>query len=80
MFPAATESNTGRSFNGRTRGSGPRYRGSNPCLPASYPVLRLQLPLVAFPRLLHFSNCVLAEHALLALIQEAYLKGVPCES
>ena len=25
---------TGRSFNGRTRGSGPRYRGSNPCLPA----------------------------------------------
>ena len=24
----------GRSFNGRTRGSGPRYRGSNPCLPA----------------------------------------------
>ena len=26
---------TGRSFNGRTRGSGPRYRGSNPCLPAS---------------------------------------------
>ena len=26
---------TGRSFNGRTRGSGPRNRGSNPCLPAS---------------------------------------------
>ncbi len=25
---------SGRSFNGRTRGSGPRYRGSNPCLPA----------------------------------------------
>ena len=25
----------GRSFNGRTRGSGPRYRGSNPCLPAN---------------------------------------------
>ena len=25
----------GRSFNGRTRGSGPRYRGSNPCLPAT---------------------------------------------
>ena len=24
----------GRSSNGRTRGSGPRYRGSNPCLPA----------------------------------------------
>jgi hypothetical protein len=30
--PIAT---TGRSFNGRTRGSGPRYRGSNPCLPAN---------------------------------------------
>jgi hypothetical protein len=25
----------GRSFNGRTRGSEPRYRGSNPCLPAN---------------------------------------------
>ena len=30
-----TALNTGRSFNGRTRGSGPRYRGSNPCLPAN---------------------------------------------
>ena len=27
---------TGRSSNGRTRGSGPRYRGSNPCLPAKF--------------------------------------------
>ena len=34
-FPAATVSNTGRSFNGRTRFSGPRYRGSNPWLPAN---------------------------------------------
>src|SRR6187455_3350868 len=30
---------TGRSFNGRTRGSGPRYRGSNPCLPANSSVI-----------------------------------------
>jgi hypothetical protein len=35
---------TGRSFNGRTRGSGPRYRGSNPCLPAtSLPTCRNSL-------------------------------------
>jgi hypothetical protein len=33
LVPAAAH--TGRSFNGRTRGSGPRYRGSNPCLPAT---------------------------------------------
>ena len=31
---AHSESQIGRSSNGRTRGSGPRYRGSNPCLPA----------------------------------------------
>ena len=33
-FPPRPHCTTGRSFNGRTRGSGPRYRGSNPCLPA----------------------------------------------
>ena len=31
----------GRSFNGRTRGSGPWNRGSNPCLPATYPIPKL---------------------------------------
>jgi hypothetical protein len=39
LRPAAT----GRSFNGRTRGSGPRYRGSNPCLPANYLVLAIHV-------------------------------------
>ena len=33
--PQILRPDTGRSFNGRTRGSGPRYRGSNPCLPAT---------------------------------------------
>ena len=33
---AARTTGTGRSSNGRTRGSGPGYRGSNPCLPANF--------------------------------------------
>jgi hypothetical protein len=49
MVLAPAVSPVGRSFNGRTRGSGPRYRGSNPCLPVKFPAIATTyVPRVSF--------------------------------
>jgi hypothetical protein len=65
-FPA------GRSFNGRTRGSGPRYRGSNPCLPAKS-TSQLQAPLPMFQEG-HSRQCVASpiSSALFGLVKASH--------
>jgi hypothetical protein len=55
---------TGRSSNGRTRGSGPRYRGSNPCLPAKYFQLLTSTRLIDARRLCIFL-CILRRPSVL---------------